>query len=280
MTTARSLERPPWEEVYMAFAHELSKRSTCIRTKTGAVLVRNGQILSLGYTGVGSGLQHCEHYWQDQHQREWSNFVESGGYEHKKKKKAVEKAEKKASKIPVSSKTTLASRARSASFDINEEKMRALQLEIAVLKKRNDKPEKQEKPERAERVEKSSSKNYLTGAKGPKSSFRKFIMSDKFVEAHKAWSHENEIHAEVNCLIGAVNQAAGGILFTTTSPCIECAILIHGAKIYKVYYDELKDKKGVEYLAKNGVQCININALVHEPVEFDLSSSDESESTV
>lgn len=286
------IDRPGWEEVFMAFAHELSKRSTCIRAKTGAILVKEGKIISMGYTGVGSGLQHCEHYWQEYHHSEWSTFVESGEYEQYKKKR-VDKQEKKKtkepkdSKIPVASKSTLASRARSASFDINEEKLRSLQLEIAVLKKRNgiekDKEkekEKEKEKKKADKLEKSISKSYLTGAKGPKSSFRKFIMSDKFIELHNLWAHENEIHAEVNCILNSGGLAAGSVLFTISSPCMECAKFIHGARVYKVYYDELKDRKGVEFLAKNGIQCININAIVREPVEFSLSSDNESESTV
>ncbi len=307
------MERPNWEEVFMAFAHELSKRSTCIRAKTGAILIKEGRILSMGYTGAGPGLQHCEKYWQEYHHQEWAAFVESGGYEAHKRKKAEklekkkekmerekEKQEKESSKIPVANKSTLASRARSASFDINEEKMRALQLEIAVLKKRNGielkekekmeklerkkekekEKEKLEKEKEKEKLEKSSSKSYLVAAKGPKSSFRKFVMSDKFIELHNLWAHENEIHAEINCILNARESCNGSILFAVTSPCMECAKYIHGAKVYKVYYDELKDRKGVEFLAKNGIQCININAIVHEPVEFSLSSDNESESTV
>ena len=286
------MDRPAWEEIFMAFAHDLSKRSTCIRAKTGAILIKEGRVVSMGYTGAGSGLQHCEHYWKEYHAKEWSNFVESGEYHKPTKPKPA--TEPKPSKIPVAEKSTLASRARSSSFDINEEKLRALQLEIAVLKKHN-KVEKEEKTtkgvekkhkkkkEKAESVASSSSskKNYLTGAKGPKSSFRKFIASDKFIELHNQWAHENEIHAEVNCIVNARENCTGAILFSVTSPCMECAKLIHGAKIYKVYYDELKDRRGVEFLAKNGIQCININALVHEapdPDVFSVSSGDTDES--
>jgi dCMP deaminase len=37
----------------------VSKRSTCIRRKVGAVLVRDKRILSTGYNGAPSGLRHC-----------------------------------------------------------------------------------------------------------------------------------------------------------------------------------------------------------------------------
>jgi len=43
----------------MELALVVAKRSTCLRHKNGAVLVRDKHILSTGYNGAPSGLEHC-----------------------------------------------------------------------------------------------------------------------------------------------------------------------------------------------------------------------------
>jgi dCMP deaminase len=43
----------------MEMAHVVSKRSTCLRRKVGAILVKDRHILSTGYNGAPKGLKHC-----------------------------------------------------------------------------------------------------------------------------------------------------------------------------------------------------------------------------
>lgn len=38
----------------------MAERSTCLRRKVGALLVRGGQILATGYNGPPHGLPHCD----------------------------------------------------------------------------------------------------------------------------------------------------------------------------------------------------------------------------
>ncbi|HDD67484.1 MAG TPA: hypothetical protein ENG31_02545, partial [Candidatus Thorarchaeota archaeon] len=48
------------KDVYFAeIADLVSSRSTCLRNQVGAVLVKEGQILSTGYNGAPKGLPHC-----------------------------------------------------------------------------------------------------------------------------------------------------------------------------------------------------------------------------
>lgn len=54
------MPRPSWDEYFMAIATQVAGRSTCLRRATGAVLVKDKRILSTGYNGVPSGLEHCE----------------------------------------------------------------------------------------------------------------------------------------------------------------------------------------------------------------------------
>lgn len=47
------------EFALMSVAMIMSRRSTCLRKQVGAVLAREGRILSTGYAGVPSGVPHC-----------------------------------------------------------------------------------------------------------------------------------------------------------------------------------------------------------------------------
>lgn len=58
--------RPTWNELFIKIAFEISKRSTCLRIKVGAVLVKDKRIISMGYNGVPSGEQHCEDYFKSE----------------------------------------------------------------------------------------------------------------------------------------------------------------------------------------------------------------------
>jgi dCMP deaminase len=51
--------RPSWDEYFMEMAHLVAKRSTCLRRRVGAVLVKDKRILATGYNGAPSGLKHC-----------------------------------------------------------------------------------------------------------------------------------------------------------------------------------------------------------------------------
>lgn len=51
--------RPSWDEYFMSIANLASTRSTCMRRKVGAVIVKNKKILSTGYNGAPRGLAHC-----------------------------------------------------------------------------------------------------------------------------------------------------------------------------------------------------------------------------
>ncbi|DAC72307.1 MAG TPA: cytidine deaminase [Thermoplasmata archaeon] len=51
--------RPTYDEYFMEMAHVVAKRSTCLRRKVGAILVKDKHILSTGYNGAPKGLKHC-----------------------------------------------------------------------------------------------------------------------------------------------------------------------------------------------------------------------------
>ena len=51
--------RPSWDEYFLSIAELVSTRSTCMRRKVGAVIVKNKQVLATGYNGAPSGITHC-----------------------------------------------------------------------------------------------------------------------------------------------------------------------------------------------------------------------------
>ena len=54
------MSRPSWDEYFMRLAVDVAQRSTCLRRKVGALLVKNKHILATGYNGAPTGLPHCE----------------------------------------------------------------------------------------------------------------------------------------------------------------------------------------------------------------------------
>lgn len=51
--------RPSWDEYFMAFARLAATRSTCLRRKVGAVIVKDKHIIATGYNGAPKGVRHC-----------------------------------------------------------------------------------------------------------------------------------------------------------------------------------------------------------------------------
>jgi dCMP deaminase len=56
----KSIERPSSDDYFMEIASVVAKRSTCLRNQVGALFVRNKRILTTGYNGAPSGLEHCD----------------------------------------------------------------------------------------------------------------------------------------------------------------------------------------------------------------------------
>lgn len=51
--------RPPKDQYYLNIAKEIAQRSTCLRAKFGAVIVRDDQIVATGYTGAPRKTKDC-----------------------------------------------------------------------------------------------------------------------------------------------------------------------------------------------------------------------------
>jgi dCMP deaminase len=80
---------------------------------------------------------------------------------------------------------------------------------------------------------------------------------------HHRWSHENEIHSELNSIAYAARQGIatdGCILYTTHSPCLNCAKAIAAAGITVVYYLEEYDREdSLDFLKRCGIKTYKLN---------------------
>ena len=56
----RKISRPSWDEYFLSIAKLVAERSTCLRRQVGAVIVKDKRILTTGYNGAPSGLDHCD----------------------------------------------------------------------------------------------------------------------------------------------------------------------------------------------------------------------------
>lgn len=52
-------KRPDWDHYFIEIAKVVSTRSTCLRRKYGAVVVRDRVIISTGYNGSPRGMENC-----------------------------------------------------------------------------------------------------------------------------------------------------------------------------------------------------------------------------
>jgi len=73
------------------------------------------------------------------------------------------------------------------------------------------------------------------------------------------------LHAEANAILKvakSTQSCENATLYITMSPCKECSKLIHQSGITRVVYmADYKDKEGIEFLEKAGVEIVQISVL-------------------
>ena len=60
--------RPTWDEYFIKVVDALATRATCSRGRSGAIFVRDNDIIASGYVGAPPGFPHCDddgHLWSD-----------------------------------------------------------------------------------------------------------------------------------------------------------------------------------------------------------------------
>jgi dCMP deaminase len=67
------------DKIFTNIAKELASASKCVSKQVGAVIVKEGRILSTGYNGTPAGYQNCCDYWDGEYtteHHEWSKTYE------------------------------------------------------------------------------------------------------------------------------------------------------------------------------------------------------------
>lgn len=64
---------------FINIAHEIASASKCVSKQVGAVIVKDGRILSTGYNGTPTGYTNCSEHWNGEYTKEhhdWSKTYE------------------------------------------------------------------------------------------------------------------------------------------------------------------------------------------------------------
>lgn len=64
---------------FINIAHEIATASKCVSKQVGAVIVKDGRILSTGYNGTPSGYSNCRDHWNGEYTKDhhdWSKTYE------------------------------------------------------------------------------------------------------------------------------------------------------------------------------------------------------------
>ena len=67
------------DQSFINIAHEIAKASKCVSKQVGAVIVKDGRILSTGYNGTPAGFENCNEHWNCEYTKdhhEWSKTYE------------------------------------------------------------------------------------------------------------------------------------------------------------------------------------------------------------
>lgn len=59
MISTPKSSRPTWDDYFMHITRVVALRSTCLKRKVGAIVVKENRILTTGYNGAPKGLPHC-----------------------------------------------------------------------------------------------------------------------------------------------------------------------------------------------------------------------------
>tara|TARA_B100001063_G_C16551998_1_gene446510 strand:+ start:324 stop:749 length:426 start_codon:yes stop_codon:yes gene_type:complete len=88
---------------------------------------------------------------------------------------------------------------------------------------------------------------------------------DNICEDEENYTKWYVLHAEANAITkvsSSTQSSQGATLYVTLSPCKDCSKLIFQAGIVRVvYYEEYKDRSGLDFLIKGGVEVIQISSL-------------------
>lgn len=91
---------------------------------------------------------------------------------------------------------------------------------------------------------------------------------ENYCEDDEGYTKWYVLHAEANAILkvaSSTQSCQDATLYITMSPCKECSKLIHQAGITRlVYHTDYKDRSGLEFLEKAGVELHHVKELDEE----------------
>lgn len=83
-----SKSRPSWHQIFMDILNVIIKRCKCIKLQTSAIVVRDTQIIAIGYNGTFSHHVECQDYWRNYHNKKdiqipFDKWIKTPDFGHK-----------------------------------------------------------------------------------------------------------------------------------------------------------------------------------------------------
>jgi dCMP deaminase len=63
------MSRPSWDKIFIDILEIIKDRSTCLKIKTAALIVKDTQIISIGYNGTFAKCTECADYWYEKYKQ-------------------------------------------------------------------------------------------------------------------------------------------------------------------------------------------------------------------
>ena len=222
----------PADDIYMELAVNMAQCSHCVYKLVGAVLTKENRVVSVGYNGPPSGTRNCDEIFAER-LKNVSNSESKNMCSMEKAKPGEAVNEWK--------------RMKEAFQDMQKGET----LKIAWNRRYPEEAEeKQKEKEAEEQKEKAEIRKKLQSG------------SDSLVEDLIEWHKEKvqtavdarpkcfmALHAEHNAILFASKQGIsleGATLYTTLSPCLQCARVIYEMRIGRVVYlEDYAEHKGL-----------------------------------
>lgn len=268
---------------FLQTAYLIAQESKCVSWSVGALIEKNGRIISTGYNGSpAGGLNCCDHA----REQGWMNH-----HYHKSKKYLVKNSERinqyyESDEIPeqglyteIPENASLAKLVKADDplgshivFYKNEKGITYIWSNEYRFTKQlsSDNPSygwystgewfsNINNSDRSKGLIVWSSKNLDT-------QYRPIIVLDPVHRAdHSKWSAVNEIHAELNAILYAARNGLsidGATMYVTLSPCADCCKAIAQSGIKKLVYCETYDKAPANWsdiLRNAGIEVYNVD---------------------
>ncbi len=229
-----------WDETFLMIAKFIGDRhSTCARVKVGCVITKNGRIVSIGYNGVPPKKEHCKDKFSDMITK-----IDKHGNAYNNLYQTIQKIHLNTNVLELNNLDKVVEIYDRPFNDANKKIIYKYVLSNSFI----------------EHIKKNSVANNYHNFLQDEVNI--FLASDEFINIHRQWSADNELHAEQNAIGFAARNGINienASLYCNITPCKFCAKLIVSSGIKNIYYSKVYDREDTrDYLAENNIKTIEI----------------------